>query len=522
MADNPSETPFRTGGGIDVLSDISRFRLDNMEGLVLGDYRISGLIAEGGMGRVYRAERIDGSFEREVAIKISAISSISGEMRRRFQQEQNVLAGLSHPHISQLYDAQVTEEGWPYIVMELINGVPINRFCEENKLDCTARVELLVDVVDAVAFAHSRLIVHRDLKPSNILIDENDQAKLLDFGIAKLIDGTEQSVTQQRPMTPRYASPEQLLGQPVRVASDVYQLGLLIYEVIAGEPINQGTNLSDAIQAAADQRSVQPSPEQRSRLPNDIRSIVERSLHSDPDARYTSATELREDLLNYLHGFPVQAARPGALYRFRKFVRRNWIPVGIATVAVVALATSTIWYTLSVTDSRRVAEERARAAQRSRIEAEATLRLFKEVFSRASAKDRALDSITVKEVLLAGVDQVEEILPEEPRVRVPAINEFARLYYGFQMFEAAQQLISIGLEAINSGGVDPRDADQTLLIQTVILSNSRRYEEAARVLDQRWDQAQKHADAGEAWAATQLLKYLQQCGSSLSVFGRPL
>lgn len=335
-SDDGYDGPLATGGGLDFLLRVADEVPDPRIGQVLGDYEITGLIAEGGMGRVYRARRSDGSFARDVAIKMSPVSGIDARARELFLQEQSVLAGLNHPHICQLYDAGLNEEGWPYIVMELIDGVPIARYCEANGLDLRDRVRLLIDAVDAVAYAHARMIVHRDLKPSNLLVDDEGRVKLLDFGIAKVIDETSDAVTRARPLTPQYASPEQLLGQPVHVASDVYQLGVLICEVATGQPVTGRTTLSEAIQAATDGAGPFQDTAQQRQLPADLRFIVECAVRADPDSRYASAAALREDLNRFLDGYPVRAAGLGRRYRFSKFARRHWLPLS-ATAAVILI-----------------------------------------------------------------------------------------------------------------------------------------------------------------------------------------
>ena len=509
---NNGDDPFATGGAFDALSAAHVDKKDTFVGRELGDYRITGLIAEGGMGRVYRADRIDGSFERQVAIKVSPVSGIDERMRERFMQEQSVLAGLNHPHISQLYDARLTEEGWPYIVMELIDGLPIDGYCTERQLDDDARVRLLIDVVGAVAYAHARLIVHRDLKPSNIMVDEEGRVKLLDFGIAKLVDESKAAETRQRPMTPRYASPEQLLGQPVQVASDIYQLGLLIYEVVAGEPLDQGTTLSDAIQAAAEGDSVRLTAEQRSRLPGDLLRIVEHALRNDPDDRYSSAAELRDDLENYLRGFPVQAAGQSRMYRAGKFLRRNAVPVGIVVVALAALVGSSTWYTIGLAKARDAAEEQAKiaadeaeAAYHSKLETEAALQFFKGVFRSVDTDTRPLDQITVKDMLQDGVANIREVLPEEPHVRVPALNEFAVLYFQYEMLKEAEDLVDLARESAEGGDADPWDADQADLIKQALFSTRGDHAEALDVNLQRWDRIVDYVETDEPWVSVRQL-----------------
>jgi len=333
--------PFSTGAGLGILSDLSASHEEALVGRELDGYRIVSFIAEGGMSRLYRATRVDGSFDRDVAIKVSAISGISTAMRERFMQEQSVLAALNHPHISQLYDARLTKEGWPYIVMELVEGAPITRFCTDKALALADRIRLLVDVIDAVAFAHGNLVVHRDIKPANVLVTESGEAKLLDFGIAKLLEDGPEDLTRSGAMTPRYASPEQLLGKPISIASDIYQLGLLMSEVLGGGLPTEGETLTDAIQRSVDDRSVVLPTGARQALPGEVRSIIEKCLRAKPADRYRDANELRSDLCAYLSGYPVSAAGQQSGYRMRKFVQRNrgGVLAGLLTLMTLVAAT---------------------------------------------------------------------------------------------------------------------------------------------------------------------------------------
>lgn len=334
--------PFSTGAGLGVLSRLSADDQEALIGRELDGYRIEAFIAEGGMSRVYQASRIDGSFERDVAIKLSALSGLSAAMRERFMQEQSVLAGLNHPHIAQLYDARLTAEGWPYIVMELVDGGPISGFCQEQSLGVRDRIRLLVDVVDAVAFAHARLVVHRDIKPSNVFVTTDGRVKLLDFGIAKLLEDEPGQLTRAGAMTPKYASPEQLLGRPISVASDIYQLGLLMAEVLGGILPTEGETLTEAIQRSVDGRPLTLPNAMRNSLPREIVLIIEQCLRVDPADRYPDANSLRRDLEAFLSGYPVSAAGQSPAYRFRKFVQRNRGGVLGGMLTLLALVSATV------------------------------------------------------------------------------------------------------------------------------------------------------------------------------------
>ncbi len=445
---------FKTGGALDALGALDDVE-DNLVGRALGDYRILGLIAEGGMGRVYRAERIDGSFEREVAIKVSSVGGFSPSVRERFAAEQSILAGLNHPNISQLYDARVTVEGWPYIVMELVDGGPIDAYCNANQVSQEDRVSLIVQVVEAVAYAHARLVVHRDIKPSNVLVNADGRPKLLDFGIAKLLDSDEQGMTKAGLMTPRYASPEQLLGQPVTTASDIYQIGVLLFEVLTGALLHADASPSTAIQRAAEQKPVALDPVARARLPRDLLSIIERCLRVSPEERYADANALRGDLLAFLGGYPVSTAPLSWHYRLTKLVRRNQAASAFIAAATITVAASTIWYTIEVTRQRDAAEEQRRLADESLD--------FLSSFYRAANPDNAQGrTLTALDMLNEGAGRIGDELAEEPKIQSRLYFEVAETYRRLSQFEQALEMAELGLDATRTGYPDEPTASLNL------------------------------------------------------------
>ena len=445
MTNNGSDDPLATGGAFNLLSEVQSGEKDSLVGRQLGEYEVVDLVAEGGMGRVYRARRADGSFEREVAIKVSAGANLSAELRSRFVQEQGVLASLNHPNICQLYDAQVSEEGWPYFVMEYVDGESIVTYCENKGLDVRARVRLLIDIVDAVAFAHSQLVVHRDIKPANVLVNAAGQARLVDFGIAKLIEPDAQ-LTKGAPLTPRYASPEQLLGQPITVASDIAQLGLLIYEVLVGEPLNPNETLADAIQRAADGRSLRVMLDQGDSLPRELLPIVEQCLRADPNDRYRDANSLKADLMAYLEGYPVTAVGQSPGYRLRKFLGRNLPTTITAALALLAIVTGVIWYTWQLGVARDDAERQAAAAQ---LQAEKSDQISEFLVSllSADAPENALgEEITVRQVLDSGVDKIRLELNGQDRLQAELLVTLGSAYSAIGEYDKATPLLDDGLE----------------------------------------------------------------------------
>ena len=323
------------------------------QGKLVGPYRVTRELGRGGMGQVYLAERADGQFEQQVALKLIRRGLDSDEVQRRFLAERRILARLSHPNVARLLDGGMTAEGQPWFALEYVDGEPILDYAERRQLDVPARISLFLDVCDAVRYAHQHLVVHRDLKPSNILVTADGQAKLLDFGIAKMLgDQTDEAGltrTGLRVMTPEYASPEQVRGEPVTTATDVYALGAVLYELLSGQAAHQfrrGTAAEiewticevdpEPPSSAADRTG---HPERRRQLAGDLDTMILKALHKDPARRYASVDALVEDLKRFQAGLPV-AARPDTLrYRARKYLRRYRVPVlAVASVLLIGVA----------------------------------------------------------------------------------------------------------------------------------------------------------------------------------------
>ncbi len=345
-------------------------------GTVLGDYLLAERIGEGGMGQVFRAARADGSFDHQVAVKVTRGVVSSGEPVRRFRAERQILASLHHPHIVSLLDGGVAESGHAYLVMELVDGTPITAYCTDRRLDLEARIDLFRQVCSAVHYAHRHGVVHRDLKPANVLVTGDGVAKVLDFGIAKLLSPPDDlswhtTDLQPAPLTPNYASPEQLRRLPVTTASDVYSLGVMLYEIVAGvRPYNtEGQSLDRMLDIVVRQDPTRPSamaggatlPYQPRRLTGDLDAIVLHALAKDVERRYASADELSEDLRRFLSGRPVVAREPSPLYLLRRVTGRNRIAVGVAAVATAAILVA---LAVALVQWRRADEQRLRAERR--------------------------------------------------------------------------------------------------------------------------------------------------------------
>ncbi len=333
----------------------------------IGSYRILKLIARGGMGAVYLADRNDGTYDKKVAIKLLDQKYVSDpQFIKRFQTEQQTLANLDHPNITKLLDGGITQNGVPYIIMEYVEGVRIDKYCKKNALSQKQRLQLFCQVCSAVQYANQNLIVHRDLKPSNILVSSDGIPKLLDFGISKVFDPQDQpsddlTLPAMRIFTPRYASPEQSSGQPMTTVSDVFSLGVILYELlIDGKPFLQTSTKDGSNQTTSSKnKPVRPRSIDKS-FPVDLETIVLKSIRHDSHERYQSAIALSEDLQRFVTNQPIHARTPSPLYQFRKLVTRNkWtsITVAILTLCLMGLSTGmTILYARANQETRNANE----------------------------------------------------------------------------------------------------------------------------------------------------------------------
>ncbi|MGB7201053.1 MAG: serine/threonine-protein kinase [Pyrinomonadaceae bacterium] len=318
----------------------------------LGIYEITREIGAGGMGAVFLAERRDGKFSQAVAIKMLRREYNTAAIRRNFEREKDILAALSHPNIGSLLDTGTTDDGVPYLVMEYVDGMPVDEFCFKNDLDLNARLKLFNKICDSVAFAHRNLIVHRDIKPSNILITSDGIPKLLDFGISKILDADsgDSATTLHGAMTPEYASPEQINGQTVTTATDVYSLGIVLYKMLTGaHPFkNAGQSNNELFKAITDDEPTAPSaaqdqnanPHSAIRIPHlegDLDNIILKSIRKNPERRYGSVEQFSADIWRYIDGQPVEARAATRIYRLSRFYRRNKIAVTAALLIFAAL-----------------------------------------------------------------------------------------------------------------------------------------------------------------------------------------
>lgn len=320
----------------------------SMAGRQFGNFRIVREIGRGGMGAVYLAERRDGEFEQEVALKIVRQSIAESQLIERFRHERQILANLNHPNIAKLLDGGVSENGEPFLVMEFVEGKTIGEFVAERSLTLEESLALFLKVCSAVAYAHRNLVVHRDIKPGNILVNANGEPKLLDFGLAKLIDdglgdNANTTRTEFRALTPAYASPEQLKGESITTSSDVYSLGVLLYELLTGNrPFNfEGMSLVEIIHAISTSEPGSPRSTVLGNynLKGDLRTIVLKALRNEPERRYQSVEHFADDIQRYLDRLPVMARRDTFYYRLNRFVIRHRIGVAAAALVFITVVT---------------------------------------------------------------------------------------------------------------------------------------------------------------------------------------
>jgi serine/threonine-protein kinase len=477
----------RLGGAL--WSDLADgFARELATGERLGAYRILGELGRGGMATVYRAERADRQYEQTVALKILDRPAADARAVARFNRERQILASLDHPRIARILDGGVAPDGRPWFAMELVDGARIDEHCDHHRLDLRRRLALFAEVAQAVAAAHRQLVVHRDIKPSNILVDALGQPKLLDFGIAKLVEeevaeGTAGELTHAAvPLTPSYASPEQAGGLPVTTASDVYQLGLLLYELLAGErafppseatpaslrerasvgaPCRPSETVSGAPGAArAEGRGLGSARQLRRALAGDLDTIVLTALRPEVGRRYPSVERLIEDVERHLGGLPILARRDALAYRAGKFVSRHRFGVAAATVGVVALVAVVGYYTARLRTERDTA---ARQAATARQVAQFLADLF-----------TAADPFTVKQVaqrtaveLLAEGTRLAEhggALTTEPEARAALLAVLGNVYGGLGEMVTAIRLSdeAIALRRERLGPLHPDTLDGRL------------------------------------------------------------
>ncbi|HYV17443.1 MAG TPA: serine/threonine-protein kinase [Verrucomicrobiae bacterium] len=436
----------------------------------IGAFRVVREIGRGGMSVVYLAERAEGGFTQQVALKIAAPGALSDALARRFERERQIVASLDHPNIAHLLDGGRTEDGRPYFAMEFVDGERIDAHCDRLRLDVDARIALVCTVAAAVQHAHARLLVHRDIKPGNILISRAGEVKLLDFGIAKPIglhpEAGEEPLTRTdvRPMTPEYASPEMVRGGPVTTASDVYQIGLLLYELLTGaraQPLD-GATATQAERVVCDIDPPPPSivvlrgPEARAaarsstpaalarRLQGDLDAIVMQAIRKEPERRYATPLDFAHDLKAALASEPVRARRGTTLYRARKFVRRNRVATAFAATVVTLLVGFGAW--MAVLYGRASANlSRARAAESSAAHEAETARQVSDflvrLFGVSDPGEARGSTVTARALLDDAAKRIGPELESQPEVQARLMQVMGQVYINLGLYDAAEPLL---------------------------------------------------------------------------------
>jgi serine/threonine protein kinase len=498
--------------------DPQMLALQSLSGQVLGAYRLVSPIGHGGMGSVWLAERCDGRFEGRAAVKLlnAALIGRTGEVR--FRREGTILARLRHPGIAHLIDAGVSPAGQPYLVLEYVDGLNIDRYCDERSLGIEPRVRLFLDVLEAVAHAHASLVVHRDIKPANVLVSTDGQVKLLDFGIAKLIEQENDPNTGMRSvgvraltreggaaLTPEYAAPEQLAGGTVTTATDVYALGVLLYVLLSGRhPAGAATHspatliraivdteparVSDAVAAgetpaALTKHAAQCGttvPRLRRALRGDLDTIVAKALKKNASERYPSVTALADDLRRFLRHEPISAQADTLRYRTSRFVRRNVAGVTASAAAVLLIGALTGIYTV------RLSGERDRAQREATKALKASELLMGLLTSADPYTIRTTPGEpTVRAVFDAGAEQVQKELAGQPELQAEMLTMMGRTYRRLGVADKAQQLLEQALAAgVNGFGETHLSVARTLDYLGGVLADKGDYAGAARRLEQ--------------------------------------
>lgn len=455
-----------------------------------GRYRLIERIGEGGMGVVWLAERTVGGAHQRVALKRLRTGQIA--QQARFREEQRILATLSHPSIAHLVDAGEDAHGYPFLAMEYVEGERIDQWCDARGLDLRARIGLFLKVCAAVSHAHERLVIHRDLKPANILVDASGEPKLLDFGIARLVDDDATATLATRAMTPAYASPEQIEGAPLGTATDVWSLGVVLYELIVGvrpfEHLTTDHARSNAILAG----NVAPPSQLRPRIPTDIDAIVLKALRREAAQRYPSVHEFAQDLDHFLAARPVRARRGQWTYLAQRFAQRNRWPIAVGAVLLAVVAGFT-WHTVL---TERDARLQAQVAER-------TTEFLISAFTLSDPTRADRHDFTAREVLDRGRERVDEELANQPRVRARLLEALGNAYRGINEGNAGAPLLEQAAQ-LNLGPAvnDPLAAARILRSKAIglIAMRGSTYE-SEQAAQRAFDLVRRHASSDHAMLA---------------------
>ena len=495
------------------------------EGRRFGAYRVVRELGRGGMSRVFLAERADGEFEQQVALKLLRPGLDSDIDQSRFKVERQILASLNHPNIARLLDGGVTPEGVPFLLMELVDGEPIDQYCDARQLGVVQRLRLFLEMAAAVQSAHRSLIVHRDLKPSNIFVTRDGVVKLLDFGLAKLLEPEDASAAAQatvsthRWMTPEYAAPEQILSGPITTSTDVYQLGVVLYRLLTGRTPFGGRDRTTSVHELERAILEAEPPPLDGELRGDLDAILRKALAKEPNARYASVQQLSDDIQRYLDRRPVLARRQTTSYRLQRFARRHRASV-VAAAAVVALLGVYVGTVLADRARIRLALVEAQAGTRK---AEQVTDFMLGLFEAAEGGQSLHDTVTAHLLLNRALDRANE-LAGQPELKAQMLDVIGRIHTQLGDIEKAKPLLTEALairrslhgerhpevatsyEALANVSAATRDKAETVRLRRRVLEIRRAIagNDDAKSLDALYDLARSIHGAGDRAAAAPL------------------
>jgi len=467
-------------------------------GTRIGPFQLIEILGEGGSSTVFRAERTIDGVRQVVALKLLRRSLYSKDAQRQFRRERLALSQLRHPGIARLIEGGISEAGLAYIALDLVDGTPITDYARESRLDLRARLKLFLQVCRAVEAAHRALIVHRDLKPSNVFVTKDGEVKLLDFGIAKLLDADDETQTRVPAFTPAYAAPEQRAGAPVTTATDVFALGVLLGELVTGQRRAHGDAHTPSSQVGDDVDAAQlPAPARvlRRQLRGDLDNIVLKATASEPERRYASAGAFADDIERHRAGQPVQAHPPSRWYRARKFVARH--RGGVATTALFLLAIVAA-LAIALWQAQRAAVQARRAETQAR-RAEAVQAFLGDVFranSRNQVDPAKARQTTARELLDLGAGRVDKAMADVPEAKLSVLQLFAQLYDDLELADEALRVRHQAVELARRvyGNDAPQVADELVHLASA-LSSSRSSDERKTVLEEAGRILDLHHDA---------------------------
>lgn len=492
-------------------------------GRIIGKYKLTFLIGIGGMGRVYLADRLDLEAHQQVAIKIISAGYLTEVYKKRFDRERKILSRLNHPHITRIYDGGITEEGTPYIIMEYVEGKPLMEYVSDNKLNLEQRLELFIDLCEAVDYAHRNFVMHRDLKPGNILVTNHGIVKVIDFGIAKILEDEEgeEDLTLMGyiPLTPAYASPEQLTGQPLTVASDIYSLGVILYQLVSGnKPFPGSTKSNMALAERIGHKRTLQKPSSvlsaelsddlgawQRKVQGDLDNVVLKALKESPAERYSSVEQLAEDIRRYRNNYPVSAQPDSVAYRFRKWAQRNQtlMVLGVLlTVILLAGIAATLW-------QARIAQAERNQAQLEAAKASQISEFITRLFENTDPNRSKGEVITSETMLNMGSERLRE-LDAQPALQAEMYRLIGELYQKQNLYDAAQEHLLQALRLFK--GVYGQDHPE--------VANTRLLMSALYTFMNRSDSAIAYAQGASAYFAQHRERYGLEYVKALNYEGR--